>query len=60
MDDNQFFSKVCAMRKFQKQYFKTRDVQVLRQSKAVEKEIDDEIAARFAAKQTNIFDYENR
>ena len=50
MDDKQFFSKVCAMRKFQKQYFKTRDVQVLRQSKAVEKEIDDEIAARFAAK----------
>lgn len=32
------------MRKYQKEYFKTRDVQVLRQSKALEKEIDDEIA----------------
>jgi hypothetical protein len=44
MDAKTFFSKVCAMRKAQKAYFQTRDVKVLRQSKALEKEIDDEIA----------------
>lgn len=50
MDAKTFFSKVCAMRKYQKEYFKTRDVQVLRQSKALEREIDEEIA-RVAALQ---------
>ena len=44
MDAKQFFSKVCAMRKYQKAFFQTRDAAALRQSKALEKEIDDEIA----------------
>ena len=44
MDAQQFFCKVCAMRKAQKAFFQTRDAAVLRQSKALEKEIDDEIA----------------
>jgi len=44
MNAQEFFSKVCAMRKAQKAYFKTRDAQVLRQSKALEAEIDNEIA----------------
>ena len=38
-----FFSKVAAMRHAQKQYFKTRSQSALRQSKALEREIDAEI-----------------
>ena len=38
-----FFDKVALMRRYQKDYFRTRASSVLRQSKALEKEIDDEI-----------------
>lgn len=38
-----FFNKVQAMRQAQKQYFKTRSQSALRQSKALEREIDAEI-----------------
>lgn len=43
MDAKQFFDKVVFMRKCQKEYFRTRATSALRQSKAVEKEIDNEI-----------------
>ena len=38
-----FFGKVTAMRQAQKQYFKTRSQSALRQSKALEREVDAEI-----------------
>lgn len=43
MTPKQFFDKVSALRKYQKEYFATRDKDVLRQSIAIEKEIDSEI-----------------
>lgn len=39
-----FFDKVSEMREAQKEYFKTRSSAALNRSKALEKEIDDEIA----------------
>lgn len=44
MNARQFFDRVAQLRKFQKEYFATRNKDVLRQSIALEKEIDDEIA----------------
>jgi len=44
MDAKQFFSKVCAMRKAQKVFFDTRSQTAFKQAKALEKEIDTEIA----------------
>ncbi len=46
MNDDQFFNKVAEMRKTQKEYFRTRDARILRKSKALEAEIDKEIARR--------------
>ena len=46
MNDDQFFNKVAEMRKTQKEYFRTRDGRILRKSKALEAEIDREIARR--------------
>jgi len=43
MNARQFYSKVVAMREAQKEYFRTRSTQALQKSKAIEKEIDDEI-----------------
>lgn len=43
MNAKQFFEKVVLMRRFQKEYFKTRSPFVLEKSKAIEKEIDNEI-----------------
>lgn len=43
MDPKTFFTKVALMRKLQKEYFKTRTQTSLRQSKALESEIDREI-----------------
>ena len=43
MNARQFFDRVSVMRKFQKEYFRTRSQTVLRQSKALEREIDAEI-----------------
>lgn len=40
----QFFDKVALMRKLQKEYFRTRSKTALNQSKAVEREVDAEIA----------------
>lgn len=43
MDSKTFFEKVVKMRELQKQYSRTRSSETLRQSKRLEKEIDDEI-----------------
>ena len=43
MDAKTFFTKVALMRKAQKEYFKTRNQTALRNSKALETEIDKEI-----------------
>ena len=44
MNAKQFFDRVTIMRKYQKEYFRTRSQAALRLSKAVENEIDAEIA----------------
>ena len=44
MNARQFFDRVVQLRKFQKEYFATRSKDALRQSIALEKEIDAEIA----------------
>lgn len=43
MNARQFFDRVAQLRKFQKEYFATRSKDALRQSIALEKEIDTEI-----------------
>lgn len=43
MNARQFFDRVAQLRHFQKEYFKTRSREALRQSIALEKEIDTEI-----------------
>ena len=47
MDIGRFVKKVEVMRATQKNYFKFRDPALLRKSKALEKEVDDEIAAYY-------------
>ena len=47
MDIERFIKKVEVMRTTQKNYFKFRDPTLLRKSKALEKEVDDEIAAYY-------------
>ena len=62
MDAKTFFQKVVLMRKAQKDYFKTRSQTALRNSKALETEIDNEIervnkiiGTPQPPKQTNLF-----
>ncbi len=43
MNARQFFDRVAQLRKFRKEYFATRSKDALRQSIALEKEIDTEI-----------------
>lgn len=43
MTARQFFDRVVQLRRFQKEYFATRSRDSLKQSIALEKEIDDEI-----------------
>lgn len=43
MDKREFFDKVSQMREAQKEYFRTRSSAALSKSKALEREIDDEI-----------------
>lgn len=43
MDNRTFFERVKTMRYFQKEYFRTRSSKALKQSKALEREIDNEI-----------------
>lgn len=60
MDKKQFYDKVVEMRRLQKEYFRTRDKNILKRSKAAEKEIDDEIkrvnAILERANQPSLFD----
>ena len=42
MNSKEFFDKVAAMRRWQKEYFRIRTSSALRQSKALEKEIESE------------------
>jgi hypothetical protein len=51
MNARQFFDRVKIMRQFQKEYYKTRDKGILKQSIALEQEIDAEIARVEAALQ---------
>lgn len=44
MDAKSFFKLVVAMRDKQKEYFRTRSQSSLRESKALEKRVDDEIS----------------
>ncbi len=43
MNARQFFDKVVEMRRWQKEYFKTRSHVALEKSKVIEREIDKEI-----------------
>lgn len=44
MDEKSFFNLVAALRNKQKEYFRTRSQSALRESKALEKRVDDEIS----------------
>lgn len=60
MTDNlqQFAERVRVMRKFQKEYFKSRDYNVLPQAKAMEQEVDKalkEILDKQKVEQPNLF-----
>lgn len=44
MNPKEFFDKVAEMREAQKEYFRTRNGSTLAKSKALEREIDNEIA----------------
>lgn len=44
MKPKEFFDKVSELREAQKEYFKTRNSAALNRSKALEREIDDEIS----------------
>lgn len=66
MEHRAFFDKVSLMRKKQKEYFKTRSKTALEASKALEREIDNEIErvnkiiginpSKSEPKQGNLFD----
>lgn len=59
MNKKEFYDKVVEMRQLQKQYYQTRDKEILKRSIAAEKEIDEEIKrvnAILEGKQPNLFD----
>lgn len=55
MMEQQIISAVRAMREAQKEYFRTRDVNVLRRSKALEKRVD-ALLAEYDNPQKDLFD----
>lgn len=55
MIEQQIISAVRAMREAQKEYFSTRDVNVLRRSKALEKRVDT-LLAEYDNPQKDLFD----
>lgn len=55
MIEQQIISAVRAMREAQKEYFRTRDVNVLRRSKALEKRVDT-LLAEYDNPQKELFD----
>lgn len=59
MNKKEFYDKVVEMRQLQKQYYQTRDKEILKRSIAAEKEIDEEIKrvnTILEGKQPNLFD----
>lgn len=54
-----FITTVKAMREAQKEYFRTRDRQVLQRSKALEKRVDDYIA-QYKNQPKGLFDENNQ
>ena len=52
---DKFISAVKAMREAQKDYFATRDINVLRRSKALEKRVDD-LLAEYNNQQKDLFE----
>ena len=55
MMEEQIISAVRAMREAQKEYFRTRDINVLRRSKALEKRVDT-LLAEYDNPQKDLFD----
>ena len=53
--EQQIISAVRAMREAQKEYFRTRDINVLRRSKALEKRVDT-LLAEYDNPQKDLFD----
>jgi hypothetical protein len=53
--EEQIISAVRAMREAQKEYFRTRDINVLRRSKALEKRVDT-LLAEYDNPQKDLFD----
>lgn len=57
MIEQQIISAVRAMREAQKEYFRTRDVNVLRRSKLLEKRVDT-LLAEYDNPQKDLFEFE--
>ena len=55
MIEQQIISAVRAMREAQKEYFRTRDINVLRRSKSLEKRVDT-LLAEYDNPQKDLFD----
>ena len=54
-DSEDFINKVATMRSLQRQYFKSRDIDILRKSKAAETTVDRAIQEFISHKQTSLF-----
>ena len=55
MTNEEFIAAVANMRSLQRQYFKSRDIDILRQSKAAELAVDKAIQEFTSHKQTSLF-----
>ena len=55
MTRQEFIELVAKMRSLQKQYFKSKSIDILRQSKAAELEVDQAIQEFTSHKQTSLF-----
>lgn len=55
MTRQEFIELVAKMRSLQKQYFKSKSIDILRQSKAAELEVDKAIQEFTSHKQTSLF-----
>jgi hypothetical protein len=57
MSTEEFIKLVVEMRQLQQLYFKTRTKSVLKQSKEIERQVDEYL---FSKRQLNLFDHENK
>ncbi len=55
MNNQEFIAAVVTMRSLQRQYFKSRSIDILRQSKAAELAVDKAIQEFTSNKQTSLF-----